>query len=179
MITIRQETKNDYDVIRELTIAAFRGSEFGHNGEADLVEVLRESEGHLSLVATLEKQVVGHMMFSPAVVRDSKQESRGMGLAPMAVHQTHQRKGIGSSLVKYGLDLIFSAGHNFVVVLGHPDFYSRFGFQIASETNVSHGFDGIPQEYFLICHNPTSNETSNVSGLAFYDSAFGPQHPNE
>jgi len=176
MFSVREETSDDYDAIRELTVDAFTNSEFGHNGEADFIEALRKSPQHLSLVASVEQSVVGHVMFSQVVMRRAEQERIGVGLAPMSVHPTHQRKGIGSSLVKSGLDRLFSQGCDFAVVLGHPNFYSRCGFRIAAETNASHGFAGIPQDCFLICWNPASHADADSGGLVYYDTVFGPQH---
>ena len=101
----------------------------------------------------------------------------GMGLAPMSVATHCQRQGIGSFLVTNGLKRLTETECAFVVVLGHPDYYPRFGFVPASDFGVSHGFTGIPQDVFFI-HHINENDTMKTlaNGLTYYQPEFGPQH---
>jgi len=179
LIIIRNESHEDFDSIRELTRAAFAESEYGHNGEADLVDSIRaDSSSRLSLVACQEGRVVGHILFSPVIIRTSGEEFSGMGLAPMSVDPLHQRKGIGSSLISKGLSRLFADECAFVVVLGDAGYYTRFGFQPAAELSVEHGFRGIPQDVFFIQTNPDSLLASMPRGRAYYGPSFGAQHDN-
>lgn len=175
MHAIREDEPNDFGSIRELTVLAFSRSKWGHNGEADLIAALRSSADCHSYVAEVDGQVVGQIMFTPAILRTANKEVCGMGLAPMSVQPSRQRQGIGSALVEFGLGRVFSGGTEFVVVLGHPEYYSRFGFRLASEFGVTHGFAGIPQDCFFIRPSP-SHEWRSPTGAIYYDVAFGPQH---
>ena len=177
MTNIREESASDHDAVRRLTTDAFTDSEFGHNGEADLVEALRDTCGHsLSLVACEEGVIVGHILLTRVVIRGPEGETKGMGLGPMSVAVERQNQGIGSSLVKTALQRSSETGWPFVVVLGHPGSYPRFGFHLASEHNVSHGFDGIPQDVFFYKPLASEPDRAPVQGKAYYRSEFGSQH---
>ncbi len=131
-IVIRSEEKKDWAAIHALNSAAFRSP-----AEADLVDALRrQAHPAISLLAEDSQTVVGHIMFSP-VVLPGYPELRIMGLAPMAVLPQHQRRGIGSALVRAGLAECRKLGFGAVVVLGHPDYYPRFGFSPASRFGIS------------------------------------------
>ena len=146
MITIRPEEPRDIDQIRALNLAAFEGGR-----EAALVDTLRRScPEHLSLVADEEGRVVGHILFTPVVVDGPEGAVEGMGLAPMAVLPTRQRGGVGTLLVEHGLELLRNRSCPFVVVLGHPEYYPRFGFELASRRGLRSQWDGVPDEAFMI-----------------------------
>jgi putative acetyltransferase len=121
---IRPERSADHAAIREVNRIAFGGE-----GEARLVDALRGG-GHtrISLVAEEEGQVVGHILFSALTIASPQGEIEALSLAPLAVVPSHQRRGIGSSLVREGLRACRDDGHRIVIVLGHPEFYPRFGF---------------------------------------------------
>lgn len=177
MVSIRPEATEDRDVIRALTIAAFSNSEFGHNGEAELIDTLRECcPDRLSLVACAGDEVVGHILFTPVTIRTANGDIDGMGLAPMSVLPDRQKRGIGSSLVQAGLAYLFDNATPFVVVLGHPEYYSRFGFQPASQFGISHGFSGLPQDVFFVRVQRDQSLDDFAGGRAYYSSVFGPQH---
>ena len=180
MISIRHETEADHGQVRRLIVDAFVASEFGHHGEAELVEQLRENcEDLLSLVAIEGGLVVGHILFSPVTIRSPKAVIHGMGLAPMATAPAAQRTGIGTQLVVSGFEQLVAAGCQFVVVLGHPEYYPRFGFKPASQFGVTHGFAGIPQDVFFV--KLLSPDVPNVfeNGQAIFRSEFGPQHASD
>lgn len=160
-----------------VTTAAFANSEFGHNGESELIDALRvQCDAFLSLVACSGGEVVGHVLFTPVAIRTSACETVGMGLAPMSVMPKHQGAGIGSLLVTNGLCRLRDDGCPFVVVLGHPNYYPRFGFVPATQYQVSHGFTGIPQDVFFILNNAVDSMNTLAAGRAYYHSAFGTQH---
>jgi len=115
---------------------------FGRNQEADIVDKLRK-RGVLtiSLVAVQDGVVVGHIAFSPVKITSDKSSFEAVALAPMAVLPPHQNKGIGSQLVLAGLQECRRLGHQIIVVLGHPNYYPRFGFVMAKPKGVACEFE--------------------------------------
>lgn len=149
--SIRQEESPDFEHVRTVITAAFEASDYGHSGEADLVERLRESgAATVSLVATQDASVVGHVLLSEVTTDPGITESTGAGLAPLSVVPSAQRRGIGSALVRAAIEEARQRGFGFLVVLGDPAYYGRFGFRPALEWSMVHGFDGIPQEPFQV-----------------------------
>ena len=167
MSTIRPERSEDRAAIREVNERAFGCSE-----EADIVDGLREKcNGLLSLVATREGRVVGHILFSPVTI-DGPGEAPGiMGLAPMAVLPEYQRQGIGSALVRSGLDLLRDQGCPAVIVVGHPGYYPRFGFTPASRLSFACQWAGVPDEAFMILILD-EQAMKGVSGVTRYRDEF-------
>ncbi len=140
---IRPETPADVAGIRAVLRSAF---ETGL--EADLVDALREQARPLvSLVAVVDDAVVGHIMFSPVKLSPDAQVAL-MGLAPMAVTPERQRQGIGTALVPAGLDACRRLGTAGVVVLGHPEYYPKFGFVRASTLGWRSEYE-VPDEAFM------------------------------
>lgn len=145
MITIRNETKEDVQAIYELNKTAF-----GSPNEAELVDNLRNAGAViLSLVAVKDAQVIGHILFSPVHIESSDSSFLGVGLAPMAVLPQYQRKGIGSKLIRRGIKGLKEAGYSALVVLGHADYYPRFGFVPASRYGISCEYD-VADEVFMV-----------------------------
>lgn len=167
MLSVRRETPWDVSLVRAINEQAF-----GQALEADIADKLREHCGEvLSLVAEDKDTVVGHILFSPAVIKTPEKTVQGMGLAPMAVADAHQRKGIGSALVRQGLAMLRASGCPFVIVLGHPDYYPRFGFQPASKYGIRCPWEGVPDEAFMI-RIFDEGVMKGVSGLAEYREEF-------
>ena len=167
MILIREEQPGDAAEIRTVNERAF-----GQPAEANLVDKLREDcEALLSLVTVREGRVVGHILFSPITFDRSKNMNGGMGLAPMAVLPDCQRQGIGSRLVERGLALLRSRSCPVVVVLGHPEYYPRFGFVPASAHGIRCQWDGVPDEAFMI-HIFDAPAMEGVQGIVRYRAEF-------
>ena len=145
MFTIRSETPGDIDSIRRINLQAF-----GQKAEASIVDKLRNRNAlTISLVATTENEVVGHIAFSPVMIESQCSSFEAVALAPMAVLPAHQRKGIGSQLVRAGLEECRRLGHDIVVVLGHPDYYPRFGFVSAKQKGIDCEFE-VPDEAWMV-----------------------------
>ena len=144
MTSIRQEKPEDTQTIRDVNEQAF-----GRPAEADLVDALRSRQAvALSLVAFGNTTVVGHILFSPIYIVSANTTLAGVALGPMAVLPSHQRQGVGASLVRRGLEWLTDAGHNMVVVLGHPEYYPRFGFTPASHFGIECPYD-VPDDVFM------------------------------
>ncbi len=167
MINIRPEQPEDIPLIHAVNEVAF-----GQPTEANLVDALRSAcQDVVSLVAISNGQIVGHVLFTPVIVSDSAHNVKGMGLAPMAVLPEYQRQGIGSLLVESGLRILSTRNCPFVIVLGHTEYYPRFGFVPASRHDLDCQWDGIPDEAFMVL---VLDETimSGVSGVARHREEF-------
>jgi len=139
---IRQETVNDIAAVRQVEESAF-----GRAAEADLVDLCRQrGRVSLSLVAIREKRLVGHILFTPVTLDPPCPGWFGLGLGPVAVLPDFQRQGIGSRLIEFGLELCREQGIDFVVLLGNPEYYSRFGFIPASEFGLGNEY-GVEDEF--------------------------------
>jgi len=145
MTIVRAETAEDYPAVRQVNELAFGGSD-----EAVLVDKLRAvADPHISLVAVQDGQVVGHIFFSPVSIEISDSASLALGLAPMAVLPEYQKQGLGSQLVREGLKECQRIGCNVVVVLGHPEYYPRFGFVPAKQKELRCEY-AVPDEVFMV-----------------------------
>src|SRR5512147_2808371 len=121
-ITVRLEEPVDEAGVRETNEEAF-----GTPLEAGLVDALRGSPGSISLVATTDNRVVGHILFTPVTIEPAA-NVRLAGLAPMSVRPIYQRQGVGGQLIHAGLEECRQQGFAAVVLVGHPEYYPRFGF---------------------------------------------------
>ncbi len=163
---IRAEEERDWAAVYPLNVAAFETTT-----EADLVDTLRcEPMLVISLVADDAGKIVGHIMFSPVVLTDHP-DLRIMGLAPMAVAAPRRRSGIGTLLVRAGLDGCIQIGAGAVVVLGHPAYYPRFGFVPAVNFAMRCEYD-VPAEAFMLMElrpGYLRGATGTVKYLAAFD----------
>ena len=163
---VRPETDADHAAVRAVNEAAFESSM-----EADIVDALRAKGLDLvSLVAERDGVVFGHILFSPVSLAGHG-ELKLTGLGPMAVLPRHQRDGIGSALVRDGLLQCEQLGVHAVVVVGHPEFYPRFGFVPASRYAIRCEYD-VPDDVFMLVELARGT-LRGVSGLIRYDEAFG------
>ncbi len=161
MLEIRRERDGDVDGIRAVLRTAFGG-----NDEANLVHELRAS-GNLtvSLVAVDAGRIVGLIAFSPVSLEGV---SGGLGLAPLAVLPEYQRMGIGTNLMHSGLAAVHDA--DYVVVLGHPAYYGKFGFRRASDLGIGNEY-GADEAFQLLELRPGSLPANG--GMARYGPEFG------
>ena len=167
MIHIREEALGDAAAVRKVNELAF-----GQAEEAGIVDTLRQNcDDLVSLVAVDEDEVVGHILFSPTTVEGAGGTVHGMGLAPMAVLPERQRQGIGSAMVNHGLDVLRERSCPFVIVLGHAEYYPRFGFEPASGHGVRSQWEGVPDDAFMILVLDKS-AMEGASGVAKYRAEF-------
>ena len=128
-----------------MTEIAFRDMPYADGDEQDVIERLRSAGAlTISLVAIFEREIVGHIAFSPTNVGDSTHPWFALG--PVSVFPTHQRQGIGSSLIERGLSEIRELGALGCILTGNPEYYRRFGFE-PSPQNVP---ENEPEEFFML-----------------------------
>jgi putative acetyltransferase len=167
-ITIRKETPADRAAIFEVNLRAF-----GQPAEATLVDALRRDGDfipELSLVAEREGKVAGHILFPPITLESPAGSVPAVALAPMAVLPELQRRGIGSLLVKEGLAACRRLGHRIVIVVGHPEYYQRFGFVSARTRGIEAPFP-VPDEAFMAIAL-AEGSLEGVHGTVRYPPAF-------
>lgn len=164
-VHVRPEEPGDRTAVRRINRLAFDQPD-----EADLVDRLRgHAEPFLSLVAEIGGEVVGHILFTGATL-DRHPEVSLLALAPMAVEPSHQGRGIGSRLVRCGLDRCREELADAVVVLGHPDYYPRFGFEPAHRLGLRFPAE-VPRNAFMALELE-SGALEDVSGVVRYDPEF-------
>jgi putative acetyltransferase len=164
MVQVRSERPADHDGIRRVNELAFE-----EPAEADLVDALRDTDAwlpELSLVAEESGDVVGHALFTVARL-DSGAEVLSLG--PMAVLPEHQRSGIGGALIRHGLERARTTDYPLVAVLGHADYYPRFGFEPASAYGISTPYD-VADEFWMILPLPAYDPS--IRGEIVYPPAF-------
>lgn len=162
MLEVREERPDDIAAIRDVNERAF-----GQQQEGNIVDTLRSNGAVLlSLVATLDRRVVGHILYSSASIG----AVAGAALGPMSVLPEHQRLGIGSRLVEAGNRRIKDAGCPFIIVLGHAHFYPRFGFSPASTHGITCEWN-VPDDVFMLLVLD-EQKMQGVGGLAKYRDEF-------
>ncbi|QHE54049.1 GNAT family N-acetyltransferase [Pontibacillus sp. HMF3514] len=166
---IRQENEEDINEVKEVNDLAFNQED-----EFELIERLRDSNAfipELSLVAVNnENNVIGHILFTRISIENEGRSVPSLALAPMAVHPHFQKKGIGGSLINEGIKRAKSLGFESVVVLGHDQYYPKFGFLKASHYNIEAPFD-VPDEAFMV-QELKENALQHVEGTVRYSTPF-------
>jgi putative acetyltransferase len=168
MTTIHPETAEDYAAIHEVNALAF-----GREVEARLIEALRRMPDfipELSLVAVEDGRVVGHILFSPMAIETKEDAVPALALAVLAVRPESQNQGIGSQLVREGLERCRSLRHRIVVVVGHPPYYPRFGFSPARARGLDAPFP-VPDEAFMVLEL-VPGALRGVAGMVKYPPPF-------
>jgi predicted N-acetyltransferase YhbS len=167
-IVVRQETDKDRDSVYRVVKGAFAGAEHTNGDEHNLVNRLRRSPAfvpELSLVAEQEGEIVGHILFTRMTI----DRHPSLALAPLAIAPAHQRRGIGGRLIREGHGKARELGFDSVIVVGHADYYPRFGYAPASRWNIQAPFE-VPDACFLALEL-APNALERVSGMI----AFAPE----
>jgi len=172
-IEIRPENPDDYPAIKQVNDLAF-----GQPNEGLLVEELRSNPRfipELSLVALYDNKVAGHILFLPIRIVCEDSPVISLSLAPMAVHPDHQGEGIGGRLVEEGIETAKTMGYESIIVLGHPEYYPRFGFQPASKWGLRPPYEEVPDEAFMameLVENSLEDKAGVIEYPQEYDSAM-------
>jgi putative acetyltransferase len=169
-VVIRSETDTDIDAIREVTVSAFMTLEISGHTEQFIIEALRAAGFlTLSLVAEVDGRVTGHIAFSPVTISDGSMNWYGLG--PVSVLPEYQRQGIGTALIEEGLSRLKGLNARGVCVVGHPDYYRKFGFRNVPVLVL----EGVPQEVFFAL----SFDGQFPRGTVTFHEAFKADGPQE
>ena len=170
MIAIRAENPEDYDAIYEINKQAFNGEV-----EAKLIDTIRDSNNFvsdLSLVALKDNKIVGHILFSQAKIKNKETEKPILILAPIAVLPEFQKQGIGSLLVKKGLQISQNLDYDIVTLIGYPEFFSLFGFVPARSKGLEVFFKtAVPDEAFMV-YELKKDALKEIKGIVEFPSYF-------
>lgn len=167
---IRTETSSDFDDIFQLNYCAFGNRE----DESRLIGRIRASEQYipdLSLVAEIDREIVGHAMLSKAVIREQDRETDVIVLAPIAVKPELQKQGIGSKLIEEGIRRCKAMGYGLILLIGHPGYYPRLGFQPARQHGLELRQFDVPDEVFMV-YEVEEGRLQEITGELLYPAAF-------
>jgi putative acetyltransferase len=167
-IVIEAETEGDYEQITKLHTVAF-----SRDGEARLVEKLRKTSIYipeLSLVAKYRNTIIGHILFYPIKINTRRKKCNSLALAPISVIPRFQNGKVGSRLISEGLEKAKKLGFKSVIVVGHSEYYPRFGFEKASKYGISAPFDVPDNAFFAI--ELEKDGLKNCSGTIEYPSEY-------
>lgn len=173
-VIIREERQKDFEKINQVVKVAFKNVEQSDHTEHLLVEKLRKSQAYipaLSLVAqTPQGEIVGHLLLSKAHIINGSQSFEVLALAPLSVAPAFQRNSIGSKLIEAAHQRAKKLGYAAIVLLGHKDYYPRFGYKKASLFGVSFPFNA-PNDCCMVAEL-RKNALRGISGVVCYSQAF-------
>ena len=169
-IILRQEINEDFSEVFKINHLAF-----GQDSEAKLVDALRKNETafvpELSIVATKDNQIVGHILFTKInIIGDNGILNESLALAPVAVKTELQKRGIGGQLIRKGFEVAKELGFKSIIVLGHEHYYPKFGFEPAAKWNIKAAFE-VPSNVFMAIEL-VPNGFKNVTGTVNYAKEF-------
>lgn len=168
VVIVRGE--NSADASERAAIHSINEAAFGCPDEADLVDRLRaDGVVRASLVAEIPDRIVGHILFSRMSIETTGESVSAVALAPMAVLPEYQRRGIGGRLIQNGLNMLRQQGEQIVIVVGHPNYYPRFGFSNEITCSLESPF---PQDVFMAMEL-SPGALSGVLGRVRYPATFG------
>lgn len=174
-ILIRKEETFDYKEVIELTTKAFENMPFADGGEDKLVERLRKAPNfisELSLVAESEGKILGHILFTPATIENGQKQFQTLVLGPVSVLPEFQKQGIGGELIKAGHKKAIDCGFDSVILIGHPEYYPRFGYKPASGWGIKTHYQ-LPSDDVFMAVELKENALKNVSGMVIFPPEFG------
>jgi len=170
MITYRAERKTDYPEIAELIVQVFKETYNSGEAEAELVEDLRKEtdyDPNLSFVALKKNKIIGHALFSKVVIEKEGENYPALVLAPIGVYSEHRKKGIGSVLIKRGIELGKKLETRAIFVTGDPNYYGRHGFGPAKEKGYILPFPKETEPYNMVLEFEKSDVRTGTCFVKF------------
>ena len=174
-IIIRKEKPEDYTSVIELTAKAFESMPFSDGDEDQLVDKLRKAPTfipELSLVVELDGQLVGHILFTPLQIKNEQDSFTSLVLGPVSVLPEFQKQGIGGQLIRAGHQKAVELGFQSVILIGHPEYYPRFGYKTASTWGIKTHYE-LPSDDVFMAVELTESALANVSGMVIFPPEFG------
>ena len=172
-IHIRQENPSDHSIVFELIKKAFETMPYSDHTEHFLVEKLRQSHPfipELSLIAAIDHLIVGHILLTPVSIKNDQQTFNSLVLAPVSVLPEYQKRGIGSQLIQTAHQIAQQLGHQSVVLVGHKDYYPRFGYERADRYGIKFPFESPPEHCMVL--ELEKGSLSGVNGMVEFPKAF-------
>ena len=172
-IKIRQERENDFSAVFNLITEAFRTEQTIDPDEPFLVDRLRKSNAfipQLSLVAELMGEIVGHILLTKIIIKEGELEHDSLALAPVSVLPEYQGRGIGGLLINHAHERARELGHKSVILLGHENYYPKFGYQLTEKFGIQLPFE-VPIENCMAIEL-VQDGLNNVNGMVEYPQAF-------
>lgn len=172
---IRREEASDYHEVIELTAKAFKNMPFADGDEDKLVDRLHNATNfnrELSLVAESEGKILGHIIFTPAVINNGQQTFKTLVLGPVSVLPEFQKQGIGGELIKAGHKKAINCGFDSVILIGHPEYYPRFGYKPASGWGIKTHYQ-LPSDDVFMAVELKENALKNITGMVMFPPEFG------
>ena len=170
---IRQENKNDHKEVFKVIKSAFKDAEFTDNTEQFLVDRLRKSDAfipELSMIAEINGKIVGHILLTKLKIKNKSNEFDSLALAPVSVLPEYQGKGIGGKLIVDSHKKAKELGHKSIVLLGHENYYPRFGYEQADKYGIELPFK-VPKENCMVIEL-IENGLNGVNGMVEYPKEF-------
>jgi len=172
-LIIRQEEQKDHPSVFSLIKEAFKNDEVSDHNEQLIVEALRKSKlfiPEFSLVAEINNKIAGHILLTKISIKNGNQQFISLALAPVSIAPNFQNQGIGSELIQKAHEIAKNAGYKSIVVLGHKDYYPKFGYQQAHKFGIDFPFE-VPNENCMVLEL-IKNGLQGVTGLVEYPTAF-------
>ena len=172
-LRIRQERVDDYKAVEALVEAAFKDMIHSDGTEHQLVARLRHSSSFipkLSLVAELDGRLVGHILLTKIQIQEEDKSHPSLTLAPVSVHPDFHKQGIGSTLINKAHDIAKDLGYLSIVLLGHAEYYPRFGYKPTYKYGIQLPFEATPEHCMIV--ELVEDGLKNVKGMVVYDKAF-------
>jgi predicted N-acetyltransferase YhbS len=172
-ITIRKEEPKDFEIVFNLIKKAFESEQMSDHKEQFLVERLRKSDAfipELSIVAESDGKIVGHILITKLKIKNEANEFDSLALAPVSVLPEFQGKGIGGKLIVEAHKKATEIGHKSIVLLGHEEYYPRFGYELADKFGIELPFE-VPKENCMVIEL-IENGLNGVSGIVEYPKEF-------
>lgn len=173
-LIIKQETPEERPRVFEIIEHAFAQAEYSDKNEHHLVERLRTSDSfipELSLVGSLNGKAIAHILFTKLILQNASDQTVGIALAPVSVVPEHQGQGYGSQLIRKGHEIAAKLNYPFSVVIGHKDYYPRFGYQQLDQEKIKLTFEVPPEFCFIRAFNDIV-QLADLKGSLIYDAAF-------